>query len=72
MERYYRINSNYPDEEIRVDHMVKDFGKSYGIDLKLSCENPALQQLLDEDYERNMRLLRFSKPEYFDELIEKL
>ena len=66
------INSNYPDEEIHVDHVIKDFGKTYGIDLELSCDNPTVQKYLDEAYKRNMRLPRFSKPEHFDELIEKV
>jgi len=65
------INTNFPNEEIRVDHIVKDFGKSYGIDLKLTCDNPAVQKQLDDAYERKMRLPRFNKHESFYAMIGK-
>lgn len=55
------INSNFPKAQIRIDHVVKDFGHSYGIDMKLHCANPVVQEQLNAAYERNMRIPRFTK-----------
>ena len=63
------INTNFPKEQIIIDHVVKDFGHSYGIDMKLYCKNPAVQQQLDAAYERNMQLPRFMKHEDFEHMI---
>lgn len=64
------INSNHPNEEIRIDHVVKDFGYSYGIDMKLSCTDQVVQQQLNNAYERNMRIPRFRKHEHFDAMLQ--
>jgi len=54
------INANFPTEEIFVDHVIKDYGGTYGVDLKLTCSNKTVQQMLDSAYERQMRLPRFA------------
>ncbi|MBD1365146.1 hypothetical protein IDJ77_15120 [Mucilaginibacter sp. ZT4R22] len=63
------INTNNPKEEIKIDHVIKDLGHSYAVDMKISCKNSAVQQQLDAVYERNMRLPRFTKHEHFDAMI---
>lgn len=65
------INTNNPNEEIRIDHVVKDLGHSYAIDMKLHCDNPAVQKQLDAAYERNMRLPRFTKHEHFEHIVDE-
>lgn len=66
------LQRNFPNEEIRVDYIIKDFGHSYGEDMKLSCDNPTVQKYLDDAYEKNMRMPRFSKHEHFNAMIEKV
>lgn len=66
-----KISTAFPNDEIRVDHIVKDFGKSYGMDMKLTSDNPTIQKYLDEAYEREMRMPRFSKHDHFNAMIEK-
>lgn len=61
-----RINLAFPKVQINVDHVIKDFGNYYGIDLRLSCRNMDVQKLLDDTYERTMRLPRFEKHEHFE------
>jgi|GEM_PF-2852802 hypothetical protein len=63
------ININFPKDEITIDHIIKDFGKTYGIDLKLGCKNKTVQQLLDAAYEKHMRLPRFTKHEHFEAML---
>ncbi|WP_316827427.1 hypothetical protein [Pedobacter miscanthi] len=63
------INRNFPNVQINVDHIIKDFGNYYGIDLKLTCMNKDVQKMLDMTYERNMQMPRFEKHEHFDAMI---
>lgn len=64
------INLNYPNVQITVDHVVKEFGNYYGIDLKLKCRNKDVQKMLDATYERNMQLPRFEKHEHFEAMMD--
>ncbi|SDE84946.1 hypothetical protein SAMN05216464_11043 [Mucilaginibacter pineti] len=63
------INTNNPNVQINIDHVVKDFGHSYAIDMKIYCKNPGVQQQLDAAYEHNMRLPRFTKHEHFEAMV---
>jgi len=63
------INSHYPNEQITADHIVRESGNYYSIDLELKCENKTVQKMLDAAYERNMELPRFEKHEHFVAMI---
>ncbi|MGZ3812302.1 MAG: hypothetical protein ACXVB0_24565 [Mucilaginibacter sp.] len=63
------INTNFPAEEILVDHVIKDYGNTYAVDLKLTCNNTKVQQLLDSAYESQMRLPRFAKHADFEAML---
>ena len=63
------INTAFPDEQIFVEHHVKEFGHYYGIDLKLLCDNPVIQRHLDEAYETHMQIPRFRKHDEFDSMV---
>jgi hypothetical protein len=63
------INNNFPRVEITVNHLIRDFGKTYAVDLELSCKDKEIQAMLDDCYERQMRLIKFSKHDFFDAMI---
>lgn len=65
------INSYFPNEEIIITHVVRDFGTTYGIDMELFCKNKDVQSILDEAYERSMRIPRFVKHETFEAMKEQ-
>lgn len=60
---------NNPKKEIKIVNIIKDLGRSYAVDLKISCINSAVQQQLDAVYERNILLSRFTKHEHFNAMI---
>jgi hypothetical protein len=64
------INMNYPKVQIQVDHIVREFGNYYGIDLRLRCKKIEVQQMLDAAYERNIEIPRFEKHKDFDAMVE--
>lgn len=63
------INLNYPNVQITVDHVVKEFGNYYSIVPKLKCRNKNVRKMLDAAYERTMSLPRFEKHDHFDAMV---
>lgn len=46
------INSGFPKALIVVEHIIKDLGQYYTLDLKLSCKNETVQAALNSIYEK--------------------
>lgn len=63
------INSNFPKEQIVINHIVKDFGNYYTLDMELICKNKDVQNLLDAAYEGHMHLPRFEKPSFYSDMV---
>lgn len=59
-----RINSAFPEEEITVDHFLREMDRGlYTIDMKVTSTNPKVQRHLDEAYKRWMYFPRFPRPD---------
>lgn len=59
-----RINSAFPNEEITVDHFLREMGGGlYTIDMKVTSTNSEVQKHLDQAYRQCMYWPRFERPE---------
>lgn len=62
------INSNFPKEQIVINHILKEFGSYYTLDMELICKNKVVQTLLDAAYKNYMHLPRFEKPTFYKDM----